>query len=126
MPFYFYYRLYFQHESLGMGHQVEEEEGWPFEQRRRKGTVGERTRDTASQKRDLEMEKLRFFWDYERSILNSVLVIIFSGVVAAATILNVQVASPVIRLSPFYEDSALFLFLTGALFYIARLVIRFK
>jgi len=76
--------------------------------------------------RDVESEKLKFFWDYERSILNSMLVMIFSAFIAAATILNAQVASPIIHLNPYYEDSALFLIFVVILYYFTGLTVRFK
>jgi hypothetical protein len=80
----------------------------------------------ASQPRDVETEKLKFFWDYERSILTSSLVMIFSAFIAAGTILNTQVASSVIHLSPYYEDSALLVIFAVVLRYLARLTMRFK
>ena len=58
-------------------------------------------------RRETEREKLRYYWDYERSNFTQMLVLLFSALIGVATILNAQVASPIIRLNVFYEDAAI-------------------
>jgi amino acid transporter len=70
------------------------------------------------------MEKVKFYWDFERNRLTSTVVLIFSAFVAIVTILNAQVASSVIRLNPFAEVGALVLIFVYLVWQISRVGFR--
>jgi hypothetical protein len=70
-----------------------------------KADVNHETQPTDSV--ELQRERLRFYWDYERSHFTQLLVLLFSVLIGAATILNAQVASPIIHLNVYYEDAVL-------------------
>jgi hypothetical protein len=75
--------------------------------------------------KDIEREKLRYYWDYERSNFTQMLVILFSALIGVATILNAQVASPIIHLNVFYEDAALLVVFAYLGYRLMRIIYRF-
>lgn len=80
---------------------------------------------SVEQKIDLEREKLGYFWDYERSQFTQGIVLLFSALIAVATILNAQVASSIIKLNVFYEDAALLLVFGFLIPRLMRVIYRF-
>lgn len=74
---------------------------------------------------DAEREKLGYFWDYERSHFTQSIVLLFSALIAVATILNAQVASPIIKLNVFYEDAALLIVFAFLVPRLIRVIYRF-
>ncbi len=86
-------------------------------------SAGEQTPEPS---KELGLERVKFFWDYHRSHLTSRLVIIFSALVAVATIANTMVASPIIRLSPIAEVGVLSLMFVFIMFELADVLFRMK
>lgn len=77
-------------------------------------------------KRDLETEKVRFYWDYHRSSLMTQLVAIFSGFVGISTILMAMVASPVIRLHSFVQAGVIVLAILPISYYLTRVSVGLR
>src|SRR2546426_1738525 len=75
---------------------------------------------------DTEREKLRYYWDYERSYFTQILVLLFSALVATVTILNAQVASPIIKLNVYYEDAVILMVFAFVAYRLGRVIIGFK
>jgi len=81
---------------------------------------------TDTDKRDLEIEKVRLAWDYHKSSFFTMLTVIFSGFVAAVVILNAMVASPVIRLNSLVQAGVLTLFLIVVSYYLTSVSVELR